>query len=422
MRRFPKSLWFFGAFALLFLIQLIPLVGIFLLFMMSWLWSMFLINAGFIGVAFEILTRRVHWAWLSLPLVWFGGYGTLMISENQAISRLESEIVDSNQATRIPLSSDTSLVLSKTDYIDVWQLMYDHDLGVLYGRSNDGQTAKEYRFSPLKSCETVDENQHYEDLQIAMVSKNYDWRDQPMAKPFCVLSFPASEPERRLFADISSTEGLKLGGVPYTITRLRVRFEGQAVLFRKASAEPLRWFPMPFIYCGDMLSGGGGTWVCGANFMRANSTPLKTGATTTETIQAALSRIIALKPRKRTEFTVNEIRQAEGRLDSIRQSVLTRQIAALDQAIRKATGDGNQLEVESLRLYPEQLLPRLPAMVAAIERDCLPEEPVRRSNAQQLMQLVRSLPLEAIKPFIARLNRVSEKDPWFAYDRPESAM
>jgi hypothetical protein len=422
MRRYPKSLWFFGAFALLFLVQLIPLVGLFLLLLMSWAWSIFFINAGFIGVAIEALTRRVHWAWLSLPLVWFGGYGVLMLSEHRVIANLEAAVVRSNKPTRLPMPSDTTLILTNSHNIDVWQLMHEHNLDVVFAASDKGQSAREYRFSPVKSCETVDENPQFEDLQIAVVSKRYDWRDRPLAKPFCVLSFPSTAPARGLYADVSSTERLKLRGIPYTITRLQVRLKGRIVHFTSASAQPLKWFPLPFIYCGDMLTGGGGKWVCGAQFLRADSIPLKTSAVKTEKIAQALSRIIALTRRKATEFDVDEVKDAEARLYSIRSSVLTSQLTVLDQAIRKATGDGNQLAVESLRRYPDRLLPRLPAIVSAIERDCDPEDGSRHSNAQQLMRLLKSLPPKALEPYVTRLDRVAEVDPRFDYRRPDSVM
>ncbi|MBN9009246.1 MAG: hypothetical protein J0H63_03635 [Rhizobiales bacterium] len=65
---------FFVATAVVFALQAIPPVGLFLMFMLAMVWSVLLINAGMIGVSFEAAIGRVSRWWLLLPLAFYGGY------------------------------------------------------------------------------------------------------------------------------------------------------------------------------------------------------------------------------------------------------------------------------------------------------------------------------------------------------------
>lgn len=62
--RFPVSLAFFAVTALVFLLQLIPVTGVFLMFALAMFWSVVLVNAEIIGVAIKSVLGCVSRWWL----------------------------------------------------------------------------------------------------------------------------------------------------------------------------------------------------------------------------------------------------------------------------------------------------------------------------------------------------------------------
>ncbi|MFA1624563.1 hypothetical protein ACDY96_17555 [Rhizobium mongolense] len=68
-KKFPISLVGLVVTAVVFVLQAIPITGIFLMFAFAMVWSAVLINASMIGVATEVFIGRVSRIWLLLPLV-----------------------------------------------------------------------------------------------------------------------------------------------------------------------------------------------------------------------------------------------------------------------------------------------------------------------------------------------------------------
>ena len=68
MRRFPVSFWLFGWTGLVFVLQLIPFTGIFLMFLLAPFWSVVTLNLGFVALAYEAATGRVPRVWLLAPI------------------------------------------------------------------------------------------------------------------------------------------------------------------------------------------------------------------------------------------------------------------------------------------------------------------------------------------------------------------
>ena len=88
---FPLSLLAFVGTGVVFLLQLIPDVGIFLMFAMAPLWSVVLINTGFIGIAIEVLLGRVSRLWIILPLGFYAGYWLAATQDHSALQALSEQ-------------------------------------------------------------------------------------------------------------------------------------------------------------------------------------------------------------------------------------------------------------------------------------------------------------------------------------------
>ena len=102
MRVFPRSFGFFLATAIVYVLQLIPVTGVFLMFMLAMVWSVLLINAGMIGTGWEALTGRVsHW-WLVLPVTFYAGYFAFAAADHLALRQLGASYDAANASVAIP--------------------------------------------------------------------------------------------------------------------------------------------------------------------------------------------------------------------------------------------------------------------------------------------------------------------------------
>ena len=93
---FPISLAGLVATGVVFVLQVIPFTGIFLMFAFAMFWSVVLINASMIGVAIEALVGRVSRLWFLLPLVFYGGYWTVATLDHFALREIASRYDVSN--------------------------------------------------------------------------------------------------------------------------------------------------------------------------------------------------------------------------------------------------------------------------------------------------------------------------------------
>jgi hypothetical protein len=70
----PRSLMFFVATGVVYVLQFVPGIGIILMFMGAMFWPIVWINAGFVSLAIEAWIGRISRLWLVAPIAWFGGY------------------------------------------------------------------------------------------------------------------------------------------------------------------------------------------------------------------------------------------------------------------------------------------------------------------------------------------------------------
>jgi hypothetical protein len=109
----PKSLLFFAATGAVFLLQLFPYTGVFLMFLLAPFWSVVLVNLGFIGIALEAASGQVTRLWLILPTAWFGAYTWFAVADHGALERLQHDIAAANDSVRVTFNpSQQALVIT----------------------------------------------------------------------------------------------------------------------------------------------------------------------------------------------------------------------------------------------------------------------------------------------------------------------
>ena len=115
----PWSLWFFVATAVVFLLQRFPPSGIILMFALAMVWSVALINLGFIGIGVEVLAGRVGRGWLILPALYFGGYYAAYAMNQATLATLRMRYAQQNHGQTLSFDQtrqDLLLVKGKGDF------------------------------------------------------------------------------------------------------------------------------------------------------------------------------------------------------------------------------------------------------------------------------------------------------------------
>lgn len=273
----------FIATAVVAALQWIPFTGIFLMFLMAPLWSVVLINTGFLAMIFEAIMGLIpRWA-IIIPLLYFAGYYTEAVLQHIEVRR-EIMAFSSRPIDRIKFDpKDTAI------NVDLSGDEIGHDLITLYnvptvtrgGTDKDG-LSDVYRLKPeckpdqtgtpsrpdrnefqrrslvFDPCIAHDRETYTGPMVSIKLSEDETTRNNPMAANRIVLTAP----------------------------------DGNHVTIDNGWYSPLSWLPMPIIGCG--LNDQPPAWKCVANFNH-DRIPVLRSANGVGSPTAAVAQVLGLK-------------------------------------------------------------------------------------------------------------------------------
>jgi hypothetical protein len=263
----PKSLFLFAFTGALFLLQY--LAGGLLYFIGAPLWSVPLINFGFIGILIESISGVTNKYWLVLPILWFGGYAGFAIWSHYQGSRAEQEIFSRNVSATVPFSATsaslvlTSLVSDRELIKTARALVKDYETPVVfYGDAAQGRSLA----TRLATGEACDPSKFADSSFMEFVS-DADVRNRAGWK--CWISMEESPEAPIISVNVEANEATQIGWEPVTIDTLSITNGADAsIKVFKGFANPLNWLPMPVLgFCYKGALGGGAAVNC-SGFMR----------------------------------------------------------------------------------------------------------------------------------------------------------
>ncbi len=264
-------------------LQWVPFTGIFLMFLMAPLWSIVLINAGFLAMTFEAIVGMIpRWA-VAIPLVYFGGYCAEAVVQHREVDRQIATLA-SKPAGHLKFDANEAVI-----NVDLFGDEIGHDLIAFYhvpavirgGIGQDG-LADVYRLKPeckLARAGISSTPSHNEFLQRSL---NFD--------P-CIVKH--REVYSGLIVNIKSAEQGKR--VRDTVNADRIVLtatDGNQVTIDNGWYSPLSWFPMPIIGCG--LNDEPPAWKCVAHFNH-DRIPVLTPIDGVSGPAAAVARVLGLE-------------------------------------------------------------------------------------------------------------------------------
>lgn len=307
MLAYPRSFGFFFATVVVFMLQLLPPIGIFLMILGAAVWSVVLINAGMIGTVVEAVRGQVSRSWLILPGAFYGSYFGALAVDYATLYHLRAQYDAANEAVAVAFDPERqSLVVDREqDGID-W-LFHHYRLPVIYETNpNVPEGFLATRMIDRTACKAISGRPSRSDIGIHTFSfqdgETFD--RQTWETRFCDVRMPES-PTSPLLKVTAHQEKAYHGVLPITrITTTIITPDGKRFRLLGGYAAPFRWFPMPVLGCA--LNSGDPRWECDASFLRQRFTPIISGDTRFNRDSAALARALGL-----TRVTIAERRGAD---------------------------------------------------------------------------------------------------------------
>jgi hypothetical protein len=263
----PRSLWCFVAAIIVYLLQVIPVTGIFLMIIGASFWSIALVNFGFIGVGMEALFGRVRRLWLVLPILYFGGFYLIYAFEQVSVARLTAELTHVNANKSVPFNPSIQDLVIEKGTGDSFTIPYS--LIRHFGVPKVFESQKVHFLGNAEACALVRRDGDY---RIAGISSSWFYGDGDIGslkrvRDYCLIAAPA-QPDRPVVRVRSDQATERHFSLPVRINRFRIRDEtsNKEVEIQSGSATPLKPFPMPQMGC--YLNSSRASWDCIAGFMR----------------------------------------------------------------------------------------------------------------------------------------------------------
>ena len=397
---FPRSLGIFLATGVVMLLQMIPMVGFFLVLIAAApLWSVALINAGMVGVAYEALARRVARAWLLMPLAFYGGYYAFVLSDHITLSMLGNEVAVSNAAARMAFDPQKAVVVAKSKSGDVavsswlnW-LVRNFNLPVFYTRSTDDPEAGlATRMIDAATCAKVRKSRSLVGAGVRLfgfqdeIAGSSDTRSE---KQFCMITQP-ERPTLPEYIVMRSAESERIGSLRVDFTVITVAApDGHSVQVRGGRTAPLRWFPMPVMGC--FLNSSSPSWECDAGFLRADGRPLNDAGAQGHSEALALADALGLTPVSPENRRGADPAPLLAQAARTEADVLAADIAELERIVADPTVKVDNAPFRVLGNRLDALTPRADAIMLGLERAA--KAPSKAEfNGRHLARLLSLLP------------------------------
>lgn len=381
---FPISIAFFFLAFVGYLLQLSPLIGVFLMLFAAPYWSVLLINAGFVGIAVEAGFGLVHRLWLALPILWFGIYAGFVGMERLEF-RDQAKALTRANAAALPNPRPSGIVIEGDQNNETAiRLMAGFTGAPLYTADRNGREVRSLHIGTGPTCATY-----------GLVTP---WRGRAYDRP--VLPDPDACVYARPLASLPGNLWHVIPPEPYGSR------ENRAITIRNPSGEihfvtvksikPLPWIPRPIMGCALISSSP--EWKCVREFDRNPSYDLVAGKGG-DGVAAAIATAFGLTPRTK-DTPVDAAELALNR--EISASASAAALQALEQSLSSPFGEVSEaLNLRILRSDPNSIRPYLPALVRAVTE--MTPAPLSVKKTETYVQLIAAVPDRDFAPFKAAL-------------------
>jgi hypothetical protein len=283
----PKSLsgWLFLITGAIFLLQLFPFTGIFLMMLGAPYWSVVTLNLAFILIFVDVKAGHLPKVILILPVLYFGGYLAAAILSHILLSDLQSDVESINAAVRVPFDPQQNVISFKNDESSNFasSFLQTADLSVVYSQNSNYPPFKNRACRLMSSGIGNDFEAIRHGFYVVPIYSKKSGIHMPsglflgtILKGRVIVCYP-EDPEQPIFTvDIEQKkfEGRTL--LPHSFKQWLLTTneqmanittpDGNIYRLRGGTAAPLKWIPMPIMGCA--LNDSPSSWDCDAVFDR----------------------------------------------------------------------------------------------------------------------------------------------------------
>lgn len=399
----PVSLWLFAATLIVYLVQLFPYTGIFLMFLLAPFWSVVLVNLGFAGIVFEVVTGRVSKEWLLAPLFYFGGYIVFAWQSHLTFDNLDAELRAANSGKTIvfdPASHALVLGGSNENSGSASTLVKKFDIPVAYEENKNFKPYAHiaHRLAGKETCERIRKDGSYGKSGIhafGVIERNSNSYGA-LVEGICSYYAPEDPTLPRIIITTKADKPVNTWLLTYTLYRTTITDDakGKSIELLTASASPYSYFPMPVAGCG--LNSGKPSWDCFHGFQRgkmrgAGADGGYGGSALNVTVAAlglrrspASGRVEAINQRSSPQLA----KVVAGRLES--------SLANLERMIDNPAQTITIHDLAGIDEKPAEIVPRATRIIDALGR-AFKAGAKARESAVNLQRLLASLPLASFR-------------------------
>lgn len=433
MSALPRSFIFFLVTAVVVLLQLIPVTGVFLMVVLAPFWSVVLINLGMLGTGFEAVTGRVSRKWLLLPLAWYGIYALAAVRDQATLTLLRKQVAAENAQVRVPFDPARQALVSgddgqKPQSIEVNWFIQNYALPVVYTSTPAGKSSPaRYQAARLiagADCGRIRDIPGANGAGIYAFGFQDDVPGQSgtSGKGFCVLRQPEAPVLPQMRVTVSEHHE-RVSGLPtvQTVTSIAAP-DGTSYRLRGGRAAPLRWFPMLAIGCG--LNSAEARWECGGGFLRADFTPLVDKGVKYRGGSLALAEALGLRRVAPGERQGAPSELVTALIENVAAGALAADLADLDRVTVEPAAKIDAIPFRVLSQRPDALVPRAEQVMQALEAAARASPEKRyaaQDNGRNLGALLAALPapqFEGLGPRILSLYSAAGSEHWLWKTEP----
>lgn len=408
----PFSVWCLALTGIIFVLQLVPYTGIFLMFMMAPFWSVVTVNIAMIAMIGEALTGRLARAALAIPALYFGGYIAAASASHLELWWLRAEIAAANAPVKVAFEPfRDALVLSGPEAKNLSSgFVRGYAIPVVYEANTNFPTAAHLsrRVSGPTGCAQVRSMRNGAAAGVFAAGFHDKGR---FVEGRCEIQQPEDPvgPAYKVDAISSKRDEILLPRIELSISIHPP--DGGRVKLRAGYAAPLKWLPMPAMGCG--LNSGAAKWQCFASFLRDGFTPLVVDPG--EPAVSVVARAIGLvrSPASSRPLSDDDDRVAIRKMVDFERAQLndemTRFRALLSDATRWQSGY-EFLRFPLLEARPELIAGYASQMLNAL-RQTIEGAHKTRDARLVLARMIALLPSDAYRPLIPALIEIVRSNP-----------
>lgn len=274
--RIPLSIALFIFTGVIYGLQQIPILGVFLMMLAAPFWSVLTINVGFAVMIHDCASKKLPKVLLLVPAVWFGGYLTLAYHSHLQADEVRSRIESFNNGKAFSFDTarqDLQIAEDLRHVVSARSIIEDYAVSSVFMEEPSGKCGPIQSLSlRTKHCAKRGRNVG-ETAPGCPIVTNYIFREEAgnrKASDDICIAYERRRPTKPVVrVSLVKTETVSTAVLYSRIRTISISGpDNKQTLVQVGTAQPLTWLPMPMMGC--VLVSSNPSWNCDIGFNKSD--------------------------------------------------------------------------------------------------------------------------------------------------------